>query len=274
MVPPWVLFDAQDHPHVMLLRPIAGDPPVALVHAWYDGATWKEEEVVRRGFDDPANVRFAGDGSGGLHAAWASSSAGVAEYARRGATGWTVEDLVPVAGLCTSIMGLEVDPSGVPTVLAVCPSGVLLLRRESVWTTESVPVDAAGTLHPTMAGVAVLQHRCDTVRLKEEVFVQERTAAGWGLESLAEEYPVCLPPDFQGLRESPNGTRRLVWLGFGWLDLRFREGNGAWTTVKTGLENAPFVWFGPPNKLALLVKVGGLSVVPQDDTVYAQYLEP
>lgn len=278
-VSPFVVYDAQDHLHVMLLVPVTGDPAVALVHAWYDGSAWQEEQVVRRPFDSPLTVRFTLSAAGTLHAAWSVAGSGQVEYAGRGAGGWAVEDLVPLLsplGLPMSLTGLAVDGTGIPTVLACGSSGCAVARKDAGWVVEGVPSGPYVTLDATFAGAALLGERCvgGPPNPGGQIFLDERTAAGWAPEVVVEDYAQCLPIDFGGTVDARDGSRRMVFTGpIGRLHLRFREGSGDWTSIATGLQMyRPLAWFDSANKVHVVVRASNYGAYGTDP--YAVYDEP
>jgi hypothetical protein len=279
IIQPFLIFDDRDHPHVMLLAPVSGDPATALIHAWYDGASWQTEEVVRRSFYDPMTAHFARDQAGILYAAWSLAENGAAEFARRDAGGWTTEDLAPYigpVGLPALVEGLAVDGTGVPAVLLCGPGDCAVLRRDATWSLEGLPAGIGSTLGATHGGLGVLQGRCvgDYASPHGQIVLLERDIAAWSPEQLIEEFTQCLPVDFKGIADSPDGSRRVLWTGpISRLDLRFRQDAGPWTTVDTGLSDLPFVWFDSWNRVEILVRA---SHYPGADgkEPYAVFSEP
>jgi len=120
-----------------------------------------------------------------------------------------------------------------------------------------------GTVHYSLSGHAV----SDT-----EIFRHLALVAPY--QELIEEFTQCLPVDFKGIADSPDGSRRVLWTGpISRLDLRFRQDAGPWTTVDTGLSDLPFVWFDSWNRVEILVRA---SHYPGADgkEPYAVFSEP
>jgi hypothetical protein len=209
---PSVAFDPLDHPHAMVLRPVPGQPALAaLVHAWHDGIAWQEEEVARRGFDDTATVRFTVGGGGELSAAWTiGGSAPVAEFAFRDVAGWISDDLTAMQPPGARLAGLEIDGSGVPTVLLQDQYGArpTLLRKAGAWTAEEVPFGSGssggfGALYVVPDGVGVVQYRVfppppGSGYASSQVVTMERVSGTWSAESLVREFSVALVSPGEG----------------------------------------------------------------------------
>ena len=220
---PSVAFDPLDHPHAMVLRPVPGQPALAaLVHAWHDGIAWQEEEVARRSFDDKATVRFTVGRGGELSAAWTiGGSAPVTEFAFRGVAGWISDDLTAMQPPGARLAGLEIDGSGVPTVLLQDQYGArpTLLSKAGAWTAEEVPfgsgvIGGFGALYLLPAGIGVVQYRVfppppGSGYASSQVVTMERVSGTWSAESLVREYPVALGSPWEGAlgaRSSPDGS--------------------------------------------------------------------
>ena len=270
-----VAFDPADHPHALVLRPVSGQPGViALVHAWHDGAAWQEEEVARRGFDDVFTVRLATGLGGDLAAAWTiGGAAPVAELALRGPAGWSVEDLTALLPPSARLTGLDVDPSGIPTLLVGRSAELTLLRKATAWLVEAVPfttfgVGGGGALYAVPSGIGAVQYRAippppESAYATCQLVTVERVSGTWGTESIAREDPVCVFDGGPGGRASPVGERRMAWvITDTFLRLHFRDGAQPWTEVTANLQ-APSpagTWSSAEGKFGLLVPTSGGSV--------------
>ncbi len=280
---PAVAFDAAGHPHAMVLRPVPpaapGEPAIALLHAWHDGAAWAEEEVVRRAFDDPDAVRFAVGPGGALHAAWTIAATGAAGHAVRGAAGWTSEDLTAAWPAGGQLQGLAVDGAGAVHLLARAGPDLLLVHG-AAWLAERVPYPTAlaglpAWLAPLPVGVGVLQQRLagDPGAPGEVGGLLERTAAGWSPESPVWARVQAQPKDAMGAVASPDGARWLAWAGhYAGMELSLRDG-GTWAVAATGLttERVLAGWFDDAGKAGALVRTarypgpeGTLCVIYQE----------
>jgi len=153
LVGPSLVLDAQGHPHTVFRRTVVqASNEQALVHAWFDGAAWRTEEVARRTLTDPVlspGVQFALDGTGTPHLIWAMSrSSSALEYAFKAPDGsWQVEtlDVLRPALGNLYVMRLALDSNGTPAVYLYDGSKMFLLERQGPgqWRGETIPV---GTL--------------------------------------------------------------------------------------------------------------------------------
>jgi hypothetical protein len=276
---PAVLFDEGDRPHVVVLVPTGEDPPVSIRHAWHDGTSWQEETIARRAIDDPLTVFFARAPGGLLAAAWSVRTTGVVEVALRGPGGWSVEDLAPTfatLGAPLALGGLAFDAGSTPAALVCGPNGCAIARRNLAWTREDLPTAFLATLHPTSNGIAVVQSRCvgpppDT---HGAVVLLERSGVAWSGEQVLDDLAQCLPMDFQGFSGSADGGRSAAWAGpIRRLLLHFREADGPWGSIVTGLGAAPHVWFDATGRAEILVPAGS-NPYPDDTELYVRYVEP
>lgn len=156
LVEPMLQLDSQDRPHTVYLRKVMqGSEEVAITHAWFDGATWRTEEVARRilsGSSPSGGITFTLDGADGLHLAWhkGSYSASGLEYAYKDLDGtWKTESLDVVTPAPTSLgsFRLTTDASGVPYFLLGTWQEIFLLQRQgpNQWQWEKVPTGTAST---------------------------------------------------------------------------------------------------------------------------------
>ena len=279
---PGVRFDPDGHPHAVVVRPVGGGP--ALIHAWFDGLAWSEEQVVAAPIDDPTTVRFEVGPDGALHAAWSVAATGAAGYARRGPGGWAVTDLAPTWPAGGRLVGLAVDGAGRPSALARTADALVLLHGAAAWLAEPVPAPTALAGMPDCLaalpdGVGVLRYRMvpsgDLGAPDGAAGLVARTAAGWGEEAVVFDFVPAQPVSDLGAVASAAGDRWVAWAGRpGGLAVRLRDGAGAWTDVDTGLRDA-FVrgaWFDAAGKAGLLVRTTAYAGL--DGALYVLYGEP
>ena len=283
---PAVAFDPSGLAHGVVLRPVAGDPPVALVHVWHDGVAWNEEEIARRALDDPSSVRFALDAAGAVHAAWSTGAgASRAEYAHLEGATWMVEDLSPLVPADARVRAFDLDGLGVPSIVftsGVFASGqqTLLARRDSGWTVETIPLlDASATsVGRSPAGLDLVAARCvgpSGARTGEIVHL-ERTGTGlWPLETVRSAAG-CLDVSAVLIRRSGDGQRIVVWGStFGQLELDLWE-SGTWTHVDASprIWATSEAWFDATQKLHVVARSGEAYPDLQGNVLYIQYVEP
>lgn len=230
---PGVVFDPDDRPHALFLGVPDATGDLPLVHAWYDGVAWQEEVVARRNFTSHT-IRLAVDATGGLHAVWSAlGPPAIAEYARRGLSGWTIEDLGPAVTMPVSMVSVAADGGGAPAVLLRDPALPRLLHRDAgggAWSVDSPP-DRILALAPreTGWGVASIEVVPDANGARVALLVQPWTAAGPGVEEVAFRWSSPEPIAAIGLAAREVPQRQVAWAAssIDRLALAVRTG-GAW----------------------------------------------
>jgi hypothetical protein len=261
---PELAFDVGGNPHSVVLRPTGGAPPVALVHVWYDGAGWNEEEIARRAISDPLAVRLALDDTGGVHVAWTTIAGGPrAEYARRASGSWSAEDLSALVPSDATLRRFDVDALGAPSLAFESGGTALLARFETAWTVETLPFVgwSIWDVRRSPAGLDVVAEDCLNQGASMNLVLLERTIAGWGAKQVIRTLGQCLPIDELRVVRPASGDRVVVWgdvAGFQEIDVRDA---GTWTHVETRPAVVPTsaAWFDASSKLHVLVRSDGYS---------------
>jgi len=167
------------------------------VHAWYDGASWKTEEIARRVLspgDATQVLRFDLGPDGTLHASWQAGpdpSKGL-EVAKRVGGSWQLENVSLALGAPYQVRWVDHflagDDAGEPHLAVVQWDHTLLHvhRVSGAWTAEVVPAGAVSVLWGDYAGVRLLAGggKVTVVHAPTNpgstVAVVEWTADGWG----------------------------------------------------------------------------------------------
>ncbi|BDU75979.1 fibronectin type III domain-containing protein [Mesoterricola sediminis] len=285
---PGLASDAQGRPHLVLARPVAqGSSQSVLVHAWFDGGAWQEEEITRTslptGFAPPAFVLPAGSQHPSV---LFLTSARDLIYMSRGEDGtWqseTLDPFLPVGFVCDRFT-LILDGAGAPAVLAGDYPGPQLLRRTGAdaWVAEALPSGLAeyggrGSLVATADGDLHLFLAMETTFLSRTYNLawSRRSGGAWSspatLVALRDASPT---PSIQA-KASPDGTRVIVACPTPLGNTLLAFAQGAWAQVVLGpaLEPPPLLGFMSDGRLRVLQKAGYEYANGWSD--YVQYTEP
>jgi len=268
MYVPGLMWDASGNPHLVVGRTlVAGSPVKAIVHAWREGGGWHFEEMVQTelGYGFGALQCAALDASGNPVFLWqsaADSTAGV-RLAMKVGGGWQVESVNPGWAQAPQHLGLALDGSGAPVMLAGKGSNLTLHRRigPGAWTEEAVPQDLNGGFFGGMDLLAtsdgdlhILACRYDPEAAGAgQILWTRRTSGGWSPVDIIHTH-ANYHADYALCHLSPAGDQ--VAVGYtsavGTWVLSYRQ--GAWSKVLLGRgeDMPPFIGFTPEGRLRVL----------------------
>ena len=142
-----LLIDDQARPHVLFRRSLGGyGSPQLVVHEWFDGTTWRSENLFQDTFYDGSasdGVNFTLGPGGILHAVWLQDLF-KARYGTNRSGAWESTELKPAAAGTSSLgtMRVAVDSSATAYIAMTYWDKLALLTRPSgigSFTEELVP---------------------------------------------------------------------------------------------------------------------------------------
>jgi len=211
---PGPLLDPSGGVHAIYLEEIWNGATAAPVrHVWRDDADWHVEYVGLAPYGPTASAAIAADGS--VHAVWRLKDGTGFAYATKASGAFVVEEVRPAPGAPVTIASALALDAGSPRVLVVdsyaTPARTWLVSRDGgAWSAELVPgattrPDSTWNLLPGGGTVAWIYPKWNG--FSYDLWLRDRTAAGWGAEEQLVASTPTVPPAGIGAARSPDGSR-------------------------------------------------------------------
>jgi len=256
---PYFRLDSAFRPHLVYLRnTVQGTSTSAVVHDWFDGASWRSEELARM---VASSYAFALDPAGRPVALVSMDGTGPGlRVVRWSGSAYVVEDPgVTIGGVTSSLqsMFVAVSPEGTVHVLAQDYSGPAAhASRSTAWSTEPAPLPT-----PESRLQRLVASTGDTLNVltydwtRSQLQLTSRDGSGWGTPvSLASNGAL----DPSGLRIGTSvtgGSPALVVSTAGGVQIA-RPADGWTEHVLTGAYGLLGIGYDGSNRLYVLVQGG------------------
>jgi len=262
LVLPWpstvshAVLDTQGQPHAVYVEVPPGPwdgSPIPIVHTWYDGQSWRNEEIAKEAVQ-PARLGFDMGPDGTLHVAWIGDQMGVGMVvgvATHGNAAWQLDTGITDLSVANSWkwdrLLLAGDETGAPHLILQIGDWQPkhFSRDQAGWHFDDVP-QPSDLQFPIalLAGrgrVTYLTNSLNTITRIHTLMLLERDASGWSSPlALASNgadfsYPVLAARSADGQRIALATPGSSWWPGPG--TLWIREANGTMQTYE---------WFWKP----------------------------
>lgn len=208
---PGIRLDTSGFPHIIYYTRTGSDAqPMIITHAWYDGVTWKSEEIARRTLLRVTGISIIGfdvADSGAIHAFWNLGDGALGnhiEYATNESGRWNFSSIISskinLASSSVHLVSIKISKDG--TIYLCAPIAaigigeqILVYSRQygQSWNEELVPLApnqiAAGynpvTLLPVNSGgFDLLYYNNESNNIFEDVMCLSKRQGLWGQPDL------------------------------------------------------------------------------------------
>lgn len=283
---PGLVSDPQGHPHLVFTRAVAqGSRQVALVHAWYDGRAWRDEEITQTTLYTNAAVPVFVLPQGSQHPSvlFLASTLDLTYVTWAEDGTWQTETLASIlpAGFVCDRVSMTLDGAGAPVVLAEGYPRPQVLRRTgaNAWIAEALPssladYQGAGALVATADGDLhlFLGQQQTFLSSAYNLLWSRRSGGEWSAPAVLADLSTYPDSGTIQATANPEGTRVIVACPTSLGSTLLVYAQGAWNHVALGPHPArPLLGFMADGKLRLL-RLSGLAY-PNGWSDYVLYTE-
>jgi hypothetical protein len=273
LLPPGLVLDASDHPHVMYTVPVAANAPQKLRHVWHDGANWISDPDVE--IDAAAiPLGFAADPAGKPHVIHATRGTSDVVHLSNESGTWKPTTLPDVPAAVTPARSVHVAPDGTLYVAVIgypwTALGLLTRAVDGTWSAAQVPgVDAHQTawFFPANRGHAAFafERYTTTNPANKELWYVAQSAGVWAAPELIVRRPFDGRATVGSAAIAADAARSFLLLGFpdavGHDTCELFVRNGTWSSMTIGPDCGTNVAprLGADGKLRIVVGLFGTS---------------